>query len=68
MDDFVRIKSDPRIHGGKATISGSRLTVEQVVRLYHAGLTLPEIARECGPRVDVETVRAAVQFYGRRYV
>jgi uncharacterized protein (DUF433 family) len=56
-----RIKSDPKVMFGKPVISGTRITVEHILRCLSAGETPMEIAADYPP-LTVEDIRAAQAF------
>jgi uncharacterized protein (DUF433 family) len=56
-----RIVVDPRIMAGKPTISGTRITVELILRKLGAGMTCEEIIAD-HPHLTPEDVRAAQAF------
>ncbi len=53
-----RIVSDPAIMMGKPTISGTRITVEHILRMFAAGHTEESILM-AHPQLNVEAIRAA---------
>ncbi|MFZ1815200.1 MAG: DUF433 domain-containing protein [Rhizobiaceae bacterium] len=55
------IVTDPAIRFGKPTIRGTRITVEDVLRLASRGLSSSEIQREY-PHLTETDIRAAHQF------
>ncbi len=57
---------DPRIMGGKPTIAGTRITIEQILRELAAGLSDAEIL-EAHPHLIVDDIRAA-QLYAATIV
>jgi uncharacterized protein (DUF433 family) len=57
-----RITIDPKIHFGKPIIAGTRITVQDVLELLDEGLTFDEIIRDYYPDLDVEDIRACVQY------
>jgi uncharacterized protein (DUF433 family) len=56
-----RIISDPNIRFGKPTIRGTRITVEDVLRLASRGLSTSEILEQY-PRLTEQDVLAAHKF------
>ena len=61
-----RIKRDPKVMFGKPVISGTRITVEHILRLLSAGDSVEEII-EGHPHITAEDVRAA-QAYAADYL
>ena len=53
--DFPRISVDPNVCDGKATVTGTRMTVEFVLKLLGAGYTAEDVVREY-PRLEIEDV------------
>jgi uncharacterized protein (DUF433 family) len=60
-DGVARIVADPKIRFGKPTIRGTRIAVEDVLRLASRGLSTAEILAEY-PNLSEEDVRAAHEF------
>jgi uncharacterized protein (DUF433 family) len=63
-DNQHRIVIDPAIMAGKATIAGTRIPVELVVRLVAEGWTAAEIIAEYPP-LTVEDIQAALDYSAR---
>jgi len=59
-----RIVVNPKIMGGKPIVRGTRITVEQVLKLLTQGLDTPEILRDY-PHLSKDDV-AAVLFYAAK--
>ena len=59
--DFQRISVDPKICEGKATVKGTRMTVEFVLKLLGAGYTATDVVREY-PILELEDVYACATF------
>jgi uncharacterized protein (DUF433 family) len=57
-----RITINPEIHFGKPCIAGTRITVQDVLELVREGLSFDEIMREYYPDLDVEDLRACIQY------
>ena len=55
------IASDPKIMMGKATVAGTRITVELILEKLAAGESVDQILSE-HPRLTAEGVRAAIAF------
>jgi uncharacterized protein (DUF433 family) len=60
-DTQSRIVTDPEIRFGKPTIRGTRITVEDVLRLASRGLSTAEILEQY-PRLTEQDVLAANEF------
>ncbi|MBX3730975.1 MAG: DUF433 domain-containing protein [Verrucomicrobiae bacterium] len=56
-----RIVTDPEICMGKATIRGTRITVDFVLRLIGDGLTPAEIVRDY-PELTMTDIREAAKY------
>ena len=56
-----RIVSDPAVMRGKPVIAGTRITVEHVLRMLGAGMTVEELLAEY-PQLSREDVQAAQAF------
>ena len=56
-----RIVTDPEIRFGKPTVRGTRITVEDVLRLASRGLSTAEILEQY-PRLTEQDVLAANEF------
>jgi uncharacterized protein (DUF433 family) len=57
-----RITIDPHIHFGKPTITGTRITVENVLELVRDGVTFTEIIESCYPELTMEDIKACIQY------
>jgi uncharacterized protein (DUF433 family) len=60
-DEKSRIVADPEIRFGKPTIRGTRITVEDVLRLASRGLSTAQILEQY-PRLTEQDVLAANEF------
>lgn len=61
IEDTSRIVTDPRIRFGKPTVRGTRITVEDILRLASRGLSTAEILEEY-PNLTETDVSAAHEF------
>lgn len=61
MPPFDRIRFDPEVMGGKATVRGFRITVAQVVNMLANGMTVDEILQEY-PFLEPEDVHQALRY------
>jgi uncharacterized protein (DUF433 family) len=57
-----RISVNPQIHFGKPCIVGTRITVQSVLELLNEGLSFVEIIRDYYPDLQVEDIRACLQY------
>lgn len=57
-----RIEINPIIHFGKPCIAGTRIPVVDVLELIAEGITFEQITQEYYPDLQVEDVRASMQY------
>jgi uncharacterized protein (DUF433 family) len=57
-----RISVNSQIHFGKPCIAGTRITVQSVLELLNEGLSFEEIIRDYYPDLQVEDIRACLQY------
>jgi len=57
-----RITVDPTIHFGKPTVSGTRITVQNILELINEGLSFNEIRSEYYPDLTEDDIRACVHY------
>jgi uncharacterized protein (DUF433 family) len=57
-----RITVNPAIHFGKPCVAGTRITVQDVLELLDDGLSFEEIIRDYYPDLEIEDIRACVQY------
>lgn len=57
-----RIEVNPNIHFGKPCIAGTRIPVVSVLDLLSEGLSFEEIITDYYPDLQVEDVRACIQY------
>jgi uncharacterized protein (DUF433 family) len=57
-----RIIVNPSIHFGKPSIKGTRITVQSILELLDEGITFDEIIRNYYPDLEVEDIRACLQY------
>lgn len=57
-----RIAVNPQIHFGKPCVAGSRIPVQSVLELVREGLPFAEIIRDYYPALELEDIRACVQY------
>lgn len=58
-----RITVDPEIHFGKAVITGTRITVQNILELVNEGLTFDQIVKNYYPELKEEDLRACQHYY-----
>lgn len=61
VEDGTRIVADPKVRFGKPTVRGTRITVEDVLRLTSRGVSTAGILDEY-PQLSEDDVRAAHAF------
>jgi uncharacterized protein (DUF433 family) len=57
-----RITVDPQIHFGKPTVSGTRITVQNVLELINEGLSFDEIREDYFPDLARDDIKACVDY------
>lgn len=57
-----RITVDPLIHFGKPVVSGTRVTVQNVLELINQGLSFYEIRSDYYPDLSEDDIRACVDY------
>ena len=57
-----RISVNPNIHFGKPCVAGARVTVQNVLELVREGLSFQQIIQDYYPDLQVEDIRACVQY------
>lgn len=57
-----RISVNPNIHFGKPCISGTRITVENVLELINEDLSFEEIKRDYYPDIETEDIKACADY------
>jgi uncharacterized protein (DUF433 family) len=58
----ARIAVNPNIHFGKPCVAGTRVPVLSVLELVSEGLSFETIAQGYYPELQIEDVRACVQY------
>jgi len=58
----ARTAINPHIHFGKPCVAGTRIPVLSVLELVSEGLSFAEIVRDYYPDLDIEDIRACVQY------
>jgi len=57
-----RIVIDQKIHFGKPCISGTRITVEDVLELIQENIPFDEIIEKYYPDLEIEDIKACARF------
>ncbi len=57
-----RIAISPDIHFGKPCVTGTRITVQNVLELVAEGLSFTEISRDYYPELSDEDIRACLRY------
>jgi len=58
---MTKIVTDPKIMLGKPTVAGTRITVEQILRLLAQKLTIKDILADF-PQLKEEDIKVAVEY------
>ena len=65
MSRLDRITFNPKQCGGKPCIRGMRVRVQDVLEMLASGMTPEEVVQQL-PYVEIEDVRACLEFAARR--
>jgi uncharacterized protein (DUF433 family) len=57
-----RISIIPALHFGKPCVTGTRITVQNVLELVREGVAFAKIIRDYYPDLQVEDIRACIQY------
>jgi uncharacterized protein (DUF433 family) len=57
-----RIAIDTQIHFGKPYVSGTRITVQNVLELVESEISFPEIVQDYYPDLVIEDIHACLQY------
>ncbi|WP_445637444.1 Antitoxin [Nostoc sp. DSM 114161] len=57
-----KIVVNSQIHFGKPCIAGTRITVQNILELLNEGLSFEEIIRDYYPELQIEDIRACIQY------
>jgi len=57
-----RITVNPNIHFGKPCVAGTRIPVQSVLELVSEGLSFEEITQDYYPDLEIEDIRACIQY------
>lgn len=63
---MIKIITDPKIMLGKPTIAGTRITVEQILRLLGQKLTIKDVLEDF-PQLKEADIKAAIRYAGKIY-
>ena len=55
-----RISVNPNIHFGKPCVSGTRITVQNILELLNEDLSFEEIKKDYYPDLEVEDIKACL--------
>ena len=59
---WERISIDPNVHFGKPFVSGTRITVENVLELLGEGVTTENILEDYYPDLTAKDIQACLQY------
>ena len=57
-----RIAVNPNIHFGKPHVTGTRITVQNVLELVNEGFSFEKIIQDYYPDLQVEDIQACIQY------
>ena len=57
-----RIAVNPKVHFGRPCVAVTRIPVQSVLELVREGLSFAEIIRDYYPDLELEDVRACIQY------
>lgn len=57
-----KISIDPNIHFGKPCIAGTRITVQNVLKLINEGLSFEDITTNYYPDLKTEDIKACLDY------
>jgi len=57
-----RITINPKVHFGKPCVSGTRITVQNVLELLNDGLSFGEIRENYYPELTVDDIHACMEY------
>lgn len=58
----TRIQVDSNIHFGKPYVSGTRITVQNVLELINEGLSFAEIKQDYYPDLETDDIKACMDY------
>jgi uncharacterized protein (DUF433 family) len=59
---WERISIDSKVHFGKPFITGTRITVENILELLSEGVSSEQICKDYYPDVTAEDIQACLQY------
>ncbi len=63
MNDYrQRITINPEVHFGKPCVSGTRITVDDVLELVQEGISFEKIIQHYYPDLEIEDIKACIQY------
>lgn len=63
MKDYrTRITVNPGVHFGKPYVTGTRITVDNVLELVQEGIPFEKIIRDYYPDLEIEDIKACIQY------
>lgn len=57
-----RIQVDPNVHFGKPCVTGTRITVQNVLELINSELSFDEIKRDYYPDLETDDIKACMDY------
>ena len=63
---FERITVNPAIHFGKPCVAGTRITVQNVLELVHAGIPFEQIVTDYYSDLDIADIHACLEYAGTK--
>lgn len=57
-----RISVDSRVHFGKPCVTGTRITVQDVLELINEGLSFDDIKSDYYPDLSTEDIKACIDY------
>jgi uncharacterized protein (DUF433 family) len=57
-----RISVNPNIHFGKPCVTGTRITVQNVLELINEGITFKTIKEDYYPDLEIEDIKACMDY------
>jgi uncharacterized protein (DUF433 family) len=59
---FDRITANPSIHFGKPCVAGTRISVQHVLELVHAGIPFEQLITDYYPDLEIEDIHACLEY------
>ncbi|MGI8669675.1 MAG: DUF433 domain-containing protein [Aridibacter sp.] len=57
-----RISINPNIHFGKTCVSGTRITVQNVLELINEGVSFDDIKKDYYPDIEIADIKACLDY------